>query len=58
MKSILLLASLLLLSPVVLGQNVLVFQSDFGTADGAVAAMKGVSPVCPWSAPTPSPAIA
>ena len=43
MKSILLSASLLLLAPVVLGQNVLVFQSDFGTADGAVAAMKGVS---------------
>jgi len=36
-------AVMLLLSVPVWAQNVLVFQSDFGTSDGAVAAMKGVA---------------
>lgn len=37
------LATMMLMSVSVWAQNVLVFQSDFGTRDGAVAAMKGVA---------------
>ncbi len=43
MKRILFLTIVLFLSLPVWAQNALVFQSDFGTKDGAVAAMKGVA---------------
>lgn len=43
MKNISVSFALLLLTSVVWSQNALVFQSDFGMKDGAVAAMKGVA---------------
>ncbi|MFQ5652959.1 MAG: S-adenosyl-l-methionine hydroxide adenosyltransferase family protein [bacterium] len=43
MKKILILMSTLLCAATVWSQNALVFQSDFGTKDAAVASMKGVA---------------
>ncbi len=43
MKKILLLCLLLCNAPLLSAQHVLVLQTDFGTKDGAVAAMKGVA---------------